>query len=156
MSHSLNSARFTPTLGVKSFADKSGDQVLKFHRAEQEIGELYMTSAPEIAQGAVEVSWSQVSEGLRGQGLGKEVYRHAIETARAQGKTYFVSDAWVSEDAQRVWASLAKEYPVRKTVKMGGRMMIDLRTSKSVMEAGRTRSGIGMVRNALARLAKYL
>jgi GNAT superfamily N-acetyltransferase len=65
-----------------------------------------------------QVVQSRIEEEFRGQGLGKELYRKALEeVGRRHGRSFVVPYACTmgsgstSKDALRVWTSLAREYP---------------------------------------------
>jgi GNAT superfamily N-acetyltransferase len=59
---------------------------------------------------------SYIDVDYRNQGIAKEMYKSAIEDARARGIKVFKSDTMVSNDAQHVWDSLMRDgqYPVQK------------------------------------------
>lgn len=75
------------------------------------IGELVHDGSPgdlysRIRSSHIKMPW-------RNQGIAKEMYKSAIEDVRKMGVPEFRSDTTVSNDAQNVWRSLAREgYPV--------------------------------------------
>jgi GNAT superfamily N-acetyltransferase len=77
----------------------------------QRMGELSYTGRPTKDYAAINMTGLQPE--FRGQGIGKEAYKSAIEDARAQGYKALKSDTTVSNAAQNVWKSLAREgYPI--------------------------------------------
>jgi predicted GNAT family acetyltransferase len=79
-----------------------------------DIGEIQYSGEPGDENARIRKSF--IEPGYRDQGIAKEMYRSAIEDAKARGVKVFKSDTMVSNDAQRVWNSLMREgkYPIEK------------------------------------------
>ena len=64
-------------------------------------------------KGIAYVDGASLDAQYRGKGYGKAMYRRAIdELKKDPGVRYFTSSGTLSEDADRVWQSLSKDYPV--------------------------------------------
>jgi GNAT superfamily N-acetyltransferase len=71
------------------------------------VGAVYYNGQPQYGPARIEVT--HLDPEYRNQGVGKEMYKSAIENARKQGFKTFKSDTTVSNDAQNVWNSLMRE-----------------------------------------------
>ena len=79
-----------------------------------EIGRLTYVGDPGDGYGRIRSSY--IDENYRNQGIGKEMYKSAIEDARKRGLPELRSDTMVSNEAQHAWDSLIREgkYPIKK------------------------------------------
>lgn len=95
-----------------SFINKHEVQI--FH-GEKKVG--WLSATQESGSKVMLIDEAELAHGLRGQGLGKEMYNRLFSHAKDMGATSITSGGVVSEDAQKVWRSLAKHSPVSE--KMG-------------------------------------
>jgi ribosomal protein S18 acetylase RimI-like enzyme len=96
-------------------------------------GSLRLTEEPE--SGVVRVGNASVEPEYQNLGIGRRLYDRAIDSAIDRGAKTFNSDGVVSADAQRVWKSLAKDYPVKQIEgKAGTTFSIDLTKVKPEAE----------------------
>jgi GNAT superfamily N-acetyltransferase len=88
-------------------SEELGKRTVRVMSGEKDVGSLYYILDP---RGKAMVRGSAVAKEYRGQGLGKALYKKAIEDARAQGAKVFTSDIELtSPSAAGVWKSLMKE-----------------------------------------------
>ena len=101
----------------------------------KEVGHVWVDYAPKAADLAgtktAEINHTILDQDYQNKGLGKQMYQTAIENAKTKGVSRIVSDTDRSPEAERLWSSLAKDYPVT-TIGTGdtARYSIDLTQPK--------------------------
>lgn len=91
----------------------------------KEVGNAMLRDTTDGGKRGLQVSVSQIEEGSRGQGLGKQMYRDIVDHARQNGYDYVESDKQRTGDADRVWESLKNSgEPVRME---NGRYVLDVK-----------------------------
>lgn len=114
-----------PGVSVSEMSDRPEKKVLSIKVDGARAGQMSLTPAPELGEGAMEVSTAQLKPEFQGKGHGSAAYQQAIEYAKSKGANALYSDDQVSTKANRVWQSLV-DRGVATVDQASGRYKIDL------------------------------
>lgn len=98
-----------PDVKVLELSNRPEKKILSIKIGGERAGQFSLTPTPELGEGSMEVSTSQLKKEFQGEGHGTEAYRQAIDYAKKQGVKTLYSDDQVSTKANNVWKSLLEK-----------------------------------------------
>ena len=98
-----------PPVSVAALSERPGKTILSIKVNGVRAGRMSLTPMPELGDGAVEISTSQLDKSFRGKGNGTAAYQQAIEYARSKGVKTLFSDNQVKPGAANVWDSMVQK-----------------------------------------------
>jgi GNAT superfamily N-acetyltransferase len=96
-------------VNVAPMSERPGRAILGIKVNGVRAGQMSISPVPELGNGAVEMSTSQLGADFQGKGHGTEAYNQAIDYAKSKGAKTIFSDDQVKPGAANVWESLAKK-----------------------------------------------
>ena len=98
-----------PPVSVAALSERPGKTILGIKVNGVRAGRMSLTPMPELGDGAVEISTSQLDKNFQGKGNGTAAYQQAIEYARSKGVKTLFSDDQVKPGAANVWDSMVQK-----------------------------------------------